>query len=235
MAIKLCNKLMDVGTGLALYLMLVGSIALHEWGHAIAADKIGDDTPRSQGRVTLNPIAHMDLIGTVIIPLLMIFYLSGQGFYLIGWGKPVQVDPRNFRNPVKDDLIVTAAGPAMNLIIALAVAVLGGLIFAFSGGQGSEVGLSLNDLFVQAIFLNTMLIVFNLLPIPPLDGSHFLKHALKIPDEVYYQWCAYGGFILLILINIPPFRLLLGSIIQFGVLPFLMIYSFIASLFGAFG
>ena len=224
---------MDLGTGLALYLILVASIALHEWGHAIAADKIGDDTPRNQGRVTLNPIAHMDIIGTVVIPLLMIFYLAGQGFYLIGWGKPVQVNPRNFRNPVKDDLIVTAAGPAMNLVIALSVAILGAILLALAGGWGTEVGLSINQLFIQAIFLNTMLIVFNLIPIPPLDGSHFLKHALKIPDETYYQWSIYGGFILLVLINIPPFRMLLRFLVQVAVIPFLFIYQLLASLLGA--
>ena len=210
--------------GFAIYLILVGSIALHEWAHAYTADKIGDDLPRSQGRVTLNPVAHIDPIGTVLIPLLMIFGAFG-GFVMIGWGKPVQVNPRNFKNPVKDDLLITIAGPGANVAIALGVAVIGGILVSFMP--------DLSDLFYRAMAINIMLVVFNLIPIPPLDGSHFLKHALKIPEETFLQYSMYGGIALLILINIHPFRVFLMGILETLLYPFLFIFVFLARLFGA--
>lgn len=214
---------MTLYEGLAIYLILVLSIGLHEFAHAYAADKIGDDLPRSQGRVTLNPIAHIDPIGTVLIPLLMIFGFFG-GFIMIGWGKPVQVNPRNFRNPVRDDLIVTIAGPAANVVIALTVAIVGGILVLFLP--------DLHELFLRAIFMNMMLVVFNMIPIPPLDGSHFLKHAMKISEEKFLQFSMYGGIILLVLINFPAFREIMMFFWRIAVTPFLFIYQFMINLFG---
>src|SRR6266403_5002868 len=106
--------------GLLLYLSLVILLTFHEFGHAWMAWKCGDDTARSLGRVSLNPLVHMDLIGTVVMPLLIIF-LSGSGLsrFLVGWAKPVPVNPRNFRNPRGDDILVTLAGPWMNLLLAI--------------------------------------------------------------------------------------------------------------------
>jgi Zn-dependent protease len=106
--------------GLIMFLGLVVLLTLHEFGHAWVAWKCGDDTARRQGRVSLNPLVHIDLLGTVIIPLLMIF-LSANGStlsrFLVGWAKPVPVDPRNLRNPKLDDILVTLAGPGMNLLL----------------------------------------------------------------------------------------------------------------------
>src|SRR5262249_23329211 len=110
--------------GLLLYLGLLVLLTFHEFGHAWMAWKCGDDTARSQGRVSLNPLVHIDLIGTVILPLLMIF-LSGSGWglsrYLIGWAKPVPVNPANLRNPRMDDILITLAGPWMNLLLAVVI------------------------------------------------------------------------------------------------------------------
>ena len=182
--------------GLIMYLILVASLSVHEWAHAITADRLGDYTPRSQGRVTLNPIAHIDPIGTVLIPLMMILY--SPGFALIGWGKPVMINPRNFRQPVRDDLLVTMAGPGSNLVICFITTIVGALILRLVP--------DLAGLVVQVITINCVLIVFNLIPIPPLDGSHVLKHAIGMREETYIQLSRWGFIILIVLINIPQFR-----------------------------
>jgi Zn-dependent protease len=108
--------------GLIMFLGLVVLLTFHEFGHAWVASKCGDDTARLQGRVSLNPLVHIDLIGTVILPLLMIFLsASGStlGRFLVGWAKPVPVNPNNLRNPKMDDILVTLAGPWMNLMLAV--------------------------------------------------------------------------------------------------------------------
>src|SRR6516225_7874657 len=112
----------DIIDGLIMYLGLVVLLTFHEFGHAWMAWRCGDDTARSQGRVSLNPLVHIDPIGTVIIPLVMIF-LSANGSvlsrFLVGWAKPVPVNPQNLRNPKIDDVLVTLAGPVMNLLLAV--------------------------------------------------------------------------------------------------------------------
>ena len=124
--------------GLILFLFLVLSLSVHEWAHAWTALKVGDDTALRQGRVTFNPMAHIDPIGTVLLPLMM-FFLSaaGSNIGMIGWAKPVPVDPRNFKHPVRDDLLVTLAGPFSNLVLCLLAAVIGGVFLAKreEGGQ----------------------------------------------------------------------------------------------------
>ncbi len=142
------------------------SLSLHEWGHAAMADKLGDPTPRSQGRVTFNPLRHIDWLGTVAIPLLGILGVFG-GFAMIGWAKPVMINPANFKNPKNDSAWVTIAGPGMNLVQAVLAAVIASLLH-----QHPNSG-SLLWYFVQ---INIGLMVFNLLPIPPLDGSKFLRY-----------------------------------------------------------
>jgi Zn-dependent protease len=203
----------SIHEGLIIFLILVGSISIHEWAHAYAADKLGDTLPRSQGRVTLNPIAHIDPIGTVVLPLVVIFGVLP--FFIIGWGKPVQVDPRNHRHPVRDDLIITIAGPLSNLAIALAAALGGGILLLFVPAAV--------DIVVRTIQLNCVLFLFNMIPIPPLDGSHFLRHAIRMRDELYHQLTAWGFVIIIILINIPGFRALFGTLLSLIALPFYLI------------
>src|SRR5882724_5574326 len=110
------NQLAD---GLIQYLMLVGLLTFHEFGHAWTAMMCGDDTAKSQGRVSLNPVVHIDLIGTVLLPLLMIFTPCSINRYMVGWAKPVPVNPGNLRHKKFDDILVTLAGPGMNLILAV--------------------------------------------------------------------------------------------------------------------
>ncbi|MBL4576811.1 MAG: site-2 protease family protein [Opitutaceae bacterium] len=209
--------------GLIIYLILVTSLSIHEWAHAWTADKLGDDTPRSQGRVTLNPIAHMDLLGTVILPLTMVFLSStGAGFFLLGWGKPVMVNSRNFRKPVRDDLLTTIAGPLSNIALCLITALIGGILLRFIP--------EIAPLIQKFIFINALLAVFNLIPIPPLDGSHILRHATKMSAKTYYNLARWGLLIMIVLINAPLFRTTLHYAIISVATPFLIAASFIASL-----
>ena len=193
----------DYKQGFALYLILLASLSVHEWAHAVVADKLGDHTPRLQGRVTFNPIAHIDPLGTVFIPLFMILF--SPGFAIIGWGKPVMVNPLNFRNRVRDDILVSMAGPASNIVICLLMVVIGGVLLKYVPAIGGLLG--------QVILLNCVLIIFNMIPIPPLDGSHLLKHAVGMRDETYLNYARWGFLILIILINIPAFRQVFGAAI----------------------
>lgn len=192
-----------------LFLVLVASIGIHEWAHAVTADKLGDPLPRSEGRVTLNPLAHADPIGTFLIPLLVIFL--SPGFAVIGWGKPVRISLPNEKTRVRDDLLVTAAGPFSNLCIAVLTAVAAGVVFGSTG----EVSQTVNKLVEIVIKLNCVLLLFNLIPIPPLDGSHFLKYAVRMKEETYAKLASYGFIILIVLINLRPFQRMLFAGIDF--------------------
>jgi len=186
--------------GLAQYLCVVVIITFHEFGHAWMASKCGDDTARHEGRVTLNPLAHIDPIGTVLIPLLVLWLaMSGQGklaSFIIGWGRPVPVNPFNLRHRVRDDILVSMAGPAMNVALSvLAVVVL-------RIGAIADSGPIVHSAYML-IWLSMFLFFFNLIPVPPLDGSHVMRHVVQMPDETYYAISRYGLFIVIVLMNIP--------------------------------
>lgn len=197
--------------GAIYFIVMIASLALHEWGHAAMADKLGDDTPRSQGRVTLNPLAHIDPIGTVLIPLLGALGFFGS-FSMIGWAKPVYTNPSNFRNRTADQAWVTIAGPGMNLILALGATVAAALAFRFFP--------PLAGLCRIVMTVNIALLVFNLLPIPPLDGSKFLMYWFGMSEETYARIALWGSFALLLLINLKPFRLFVGRVITLAHEPF---------------
>ena len=199
-------------------IIIIVSLALHEWGHAYMADRLGDDTPRSQGRVTLNPLAHIDLIGTVLMPLLGSLGFFGR-FGVIGWAKPVYTNPRNFRNGVRDQALVTIAGPAMNLIIAICATLAAGLAYRFVP--------TIAPLFYKILTLNIGLVVFNLLPIPPLDGSKFLMYWFGMSEEAYLRFSQWGWIVLLLLVNLPPFQALMGILFRLVAVPFELLYHVI--------
>jgi len=196
-----------IANGLLMYLGLVVLLTFHEFGHAWVALKCGDDTARLQGRCSLNPIVHIDPIGTVILPLAMIFLSmtgSGLGRFLIGWAKPVPVNPYNLRHPRADDILVSMAGPVMNLLLAV---VLVGL---------ARVGLLVNsanliELCLQMASLSLLLCFFNLIPIPPLDGSHVLRNVINMNYETYWQLSRYGFIAVILVIQIPLVRDLLNT------------------------
>jgi len=165
---------------------LLLAITVHEFSHALAADKLGDPTPRVQGRLTLNPIKHLDPIGTVALILV--------GF---GWGKPVQFDPYNLENPRRDSALISLAGPASNLIVATIVA----LLFRLLINSGPIVEIT-TMMFSVIIYLNVLLAIFNLVPIHPLDGGKILIGLL--PKNIASDWDRilnqYGTIILLLLV-----------------------------------
>jgi Zn-dependent protease len=181
-----------------LYFILVISICIHEWAHAFSADKLGDPLPRSQGRVTLDPLVHLDLLGTIIIPFVMIFL--SPGFAILGWGKPVQLSLPNHKTRTRDDILITLAGPMSNLLLAFLTVLVFGLVGNF---------IFLNESFLQLVAtvvnLNCLLFLFNLIPIPPLDGSHILKRIAGMSDITFIKFSRFGIFLLLLLINVNFF------------------------------
>ncbi|MHB8301354.1 MAG: site-2 protease family protein [Acidobacteriaceae bacterium] len=173
------------------------AISLHEAAHGWMAWRLGDPTARMLGRVTLNPLKHIDPFGTILVPLICVY----TGFPLIGWAKPTPVTTRNFKNIRRDDILTTLAGPASNLLTAMAALIVllvfklidpATVLNAVMGVQmgavdpaimhGSPVLFPLTLLLYYAVFINLMLMAFNLIPLPPLDGSHVVRHMLP------YNW-----------------------------------------------
>ena len=189
---------------------LIIAITIHEFSHALAADRLGDPTPRSQNRLSLNPLRHLDPMGTI---MLILFHF--------GWGKPVQIDPYNLRNPRRDELIISLSGPLSNLILATLLALTINFLpqtdFSFA-------------LISTTIQFNVILAIFNLVPIPPLDGSKILINLL--PSDKSIEWekalNQYGPFILLamIFLRLPNGGTIISIIISPMIIFILKILSF---------
>jgi Zn-dependent protease len=213
------------------FVLLIFSLSCHECAHAWMASRLGDQTARLQGRVTLNPMYHIDPIGTLLFPALMIFgpLLSGGalGGFLVGWAKPTPVITRNFKKIRRDDTLVTLAGPVSNLLIAF-VGFLGlAFIIMTQGHMPQEQDLMTNidglaTLCSLAIQVNLVLFFFNLLPIPPLDGSHILRHFLPYNFLNVYDRMGMLGYILMIVVG--------GPIVRIFMIPTLHLVSFALSL-----
>ena len=177
-------------------LPVVFAITVHEVAHGWVAKKYGDNTASSLGRLTLNPIKHIDLFGTIILPGLLL--ITGTGF-IFGWAKPVPVDPRNFKRPLQDMAIVALAGPVSNLLMALAWALI--IRIGVAIGTGAEViSLPLIYMGVAGISINLVLALINLLPIPPLEGSRILTGLLPSYWAWQYNRLERYGFILLLVL-----------------------------------
>lgn len=171
------------GAFLGLILSIPGiliAITFHEFAHAWMADKLGDDTPRRQGRLNLNPLSHMDPIGAIL--------LITAGF---GWGKPVQINPNNFNRTIsikKGNALVSLAGPVMNFLLAILFSIIYGLLLAFgSGFLATTTGGVVLDVILYTISMNVGLGVFNLIPLPPLDGSKVLSALLPYKARKWYE------------------------------------------------
>ncbi len=214
---------MYIKEGGLFYIALLIAVTMHEFGHAYAADKLGDPLPRLEGRVTLNPIAHMDFLGTFLLPVIMIaLSFSGGGLILFGWGKPVRVSLPNPKTRARDDMLSTAAGPAANLVLALIFALIAGVLASFGFSSAAY-------FCATAILVNCMLFIINMLPIPPLDGSHFLKHLTGMSEVTYARLAQWGIVIFLVLINISAFSSILDFLIKALASVFLRVSNLIVS------
>ncbi|MGB7296489.1 MAG: site-2 protease family protein [Candidatus Aminicenantales bacterium] len=205
--------------------VLLFAITIHEAAHGWMASKFGDDTARSMGRVTLNPAAHIDPIGTVLLPLLLVI----MGAPVFGWAKPVPVNPFNLRNPRRDNLWISAAGPMANILAAvislLAIVLIKGLspgastfLWNFLTGRGGPTGTlqplgGLALIFFYGALVNSYLVVFNLIPVPPLDGSGILMGLLsEEAAQKYDRLRPYGFLIVLGLIYLGVLGLIIRPI-----------------------
>jgi Zn-dependent protease len=199
------------------FIVLLFSLTVHETAHAWTASRLGDPTARMLGRVSLNPVVHADLVGTVLFPLLAIL----GNIPLIGWAKPVPVNVRNLRNGRRDYVLVAAAGPASNLLLAVLASIALGLLTVSPMRVGEpNVSAPIAALLSTAILTNVLLAVFNMIPIPPLDGGNVLGGLLPRPIGAKYDALMRPyGFILLyaLLLTrgfdylvIPPARFLLS-------------------------
>lgn len=197
--------------------ILLFSVVVHECAHGWAAEWWGDPTARMLGRLTLNPLPHIDLFGSILVPGLLL--LSGSGI-LFGWAKPVPVTPQNFRDRRWGDITVSLAGPASNIALALGLGAVLAVAGAATGGRPPVV---LYSICSYGIFLNFILALFNLLPVPPLDGSHVVANLLPPPAAYAYRSLgAYGLVIVFLLLFIPglletvflPARLATGALLR---------------------
>ncbi|HTB83595.1 MAG TPA: site-2 protease family protein [Candidatus Sulfotelmatobacter sp.] len=178
---------MDIYDWLIQYLMLIALLTFHEYGHAWMAGKCGDDTARLMGRLSLNPVVHIDPVGTVLIPFLQLVLPSAFGGLLLGGAKPVPVNVFNLRHRDRDDVLVTLAGPGMNLILGILPLVIARILVLFNVDQ------TIIELLAKFSQLSFMLCFFNLLmPIPPLDGSRIVRVLIGMSHEQYFRLTLMG-------------------------------------------
>ena len=186
----------DIGQLLIILPVLLFSLTIHELAHAVTADWYGDPTARRLGRISLNPLVHLDPVGSFVLPL-MAFYLGG---FIFGWAKPVPVNTANLKNHRRDFLVIAAAGPASNIVMAIGASVLIGVV---PGGLGASEGIPavLATLGLFMVQFNLILAVFNMLPIPPLDGGNVLAGLLPEALAASYDRLIrpYGFLILIVL------------------------------------
>jgi Zn-dependent protease len=209
--------------GLLFYVLLFACLILRAFAQAWLTDRLGDPTPRDEGRVTLDPMPHIDLLGTVILPLLCIFYLQpriGRINFFLAWANPVPINPSNFANPRRDFLLTQFAGFTMSFLLAFVSALLGGLLYGTAPRTA--------EIFGTLISINAMLIVLDFLPVPPLPGGALLKHWGWISEETYWAVARWAGLLLMIAFNIPITQAIIGALVGLVQTPFLILFGLLA-------
>lgn len=215
---------MSLVTIVGVAVVAIVSITSHEAAHGLVADRLGDPTAREQGRLTLNPIPHIDLFFTILLPLFLILSRSG---FIFGGAKPVPVNVSRLRNPRRDWALVGAAGPGMNVLIAVILTAL--LSAAMHLGLVDQAS-SLTEILAVGIFLNALLAVFNLIPIPPLDGSRVVQYFLSGESLYFYRRIEQFGLLIIVaLVFLVPQVQVLLAIAIFGLV------ELITTPFGAWG
>jgi len=227
----------DIVTAVYQFVILLFSLSFHECAHAWMASRLGDQTARMQGRVSLNPIRHIDPLGTLLFPALMIFgplFGFGGAGLMFGWAKPTPVLTRNFKNIRRDDNLTTLAGPASNLIlVVLSLLLLIGITIGLPDGRDAVVSALSGDstgvtpahalalLGTLSVEVNLMLMIFNLIPIPPLDGSHVLRNMLPYNALNTFDQIGRFGFILILLVGRFVVGAVFGPAMHLVILPLL--------------
>jgi Zn-dependent protease len=199
------------------FLILLFSLSFHEAAHAWTADKLGDSTARMLGRISLNPLVHIDWIGTVLFPLLAIF----SGLPLIGWAKPVPVNWTNLRSPRRDFALVAIAGPVSNVILAIGAALVLMPMLGNEVASLSQASVVLRTL-AFAVYMNVLLAVFNMIPIPPLDGGNFLSGIAPEPVARAIDALRPFGFVLLYVLMFSGVLSAIVSPVQRAILGWLL-------------
>lgn len=185
---------LDFGRILKFLPGIILGLTVHEFSHAYMAKRCGDLTSEAQGRVTLNPFKHIDALGFIMLLV--------AGF---GWAKPVQFNEANLRNPKKDIMKIAVAGPFSNAILAMIISVLFSIYSHFTAGNYSSGTQIVNEVFLYAIYINWGLFIFNMIPLPPLDGSHLLLNQFKRFPGLYEGFYKYGSWIFFGLIIVTVF------------------------------
>ncbi len=215
--------LREISTGLIFYIIIASSLCLRAYAQAWMANRLGDPTPAMEGRLTLNPLPHVDLLGTVILPLVSIFYLQPNftrlSFFL-AWAKPVPVNPAAFEHPRKHYLYTLLSETGMSACLMLLGAIIGG--FMLRAGSSAVV--------IPAVLvgINAMLVLLDLIPIPPLPGALMLVQKGWMREETFQQLARWGGLILIIAFQLPPVRMLLGVLQTVIAAPFILLLNLIA-------